>query len=313
MRRIALVAALLPTLSGCSLTEVTTTAAEDLVVVEALLQRRDDVGFSPSSLTVFLHRTIGGEQGLSVPVNGAEVRVIRESGAVVELHPIGIGECVSSTPVQGTGSCYRLLAVDARAILPGETVRLTVRTAEGESMEAVTVVPEAFEVRTAADGAVCRVEPDAPLEVVWGRSPGAWAYLNETSLHGLPVALSDLGLDIPDPLDLLGLSVSSSDTTIVFPGEFGIFDRADLDQPLALALQKGLPDGATASISIAAVDRNYVNWVRGGNFNPSGQVRVPSVRGDGTGYFGSGVVRTFDVHTSGDAAACARFETAETR
>lgn len=38
---------------------------------------------------------------------------------------------------------------------------------------------------------------------------------------------------------------------------------------------------------IAAGDRNYVNWLRGGRFNPSGMIRVPSVHGDGTGVFGS--------------------------
>ena len=48
-------------------------------------------------------------------------------------------------------------------------------------------------------------------------------------------------------------------------------------------------------MSIAAADRNYVNWVRGGNFNPSGQVRVPSVRGDGTGVFAATVVRSLRV------------------
>jgi len=38
---------------------------------------------------------------------------------------------------------------------------------------------------------------------------------------------------------------------------------------------------------VAAADRNYVNAVRGGGFNPSGPVRVSSVVGDGIGTFGS--------------------------
>jgi hypothetical protein len=53
---------------------------------------------------------------------------------------------------------------------------------------------------------------------------------------------------------------------------------------------------------ISATDRNYVNWVRGGNFNPSGVVRVPSVGGDGIGVFASTVTRTFEVVVNPDPA-----------
>ncbi|NIP79411.1 MAG: hypothetical protein GWM90_09430 [Gemmatimonadetes bacterium] len=60
-----------------------------------------------------------------------------------------------------------------------------------------------------------------------------------------------------------------------------------LDRDVALVLQRGLPTGAAADIVVAVGDQNYVNWVRGGNFNPSGQVRVPGITGDGTGVFGS--------------------------
>jgi hypothetical protein len=51
---------------------------------------------------------------------------------------------------------------------------------------------------------------------------------------------------------------------------------------------------------IAAVERNYVNWVRGGNFNPSGLVRVSSLRGAATGTFGGVSVREFQVLSSTD-------------
>ncbi len=40
-------------------------------------------------------------------------------------------------------------------------------------------------------------------------------------------------------------------------------------------------------MTVAAADRNYINGVRGGSFNPSGQVRISSVTGDGVGVFGS--------------------------
>ena len=120
--------------------------------------------------------------------------------------------------------------------------------------------------------------------------------MNETVIVGIKDGLAPLGIDVEsDTLELLGLSISASDTTIVFPGEFGIFSRFELDQDLATSLQDGLPPGTRAPVMISATDRNYVNWVRGGNFNPSGQVRVPSIRGDGTGVFASTVTRTFEV------------------
>ncbi len=143
----------------------------------------------------------------------------------------------------------------------------------------------------------------------WSRAEGAWAYVNETSIAGLPDALAAEGIDVEDdPLYLLGLSVSVADTTITFPSEFGVFNRLDLDQDVAVRLQRGLPAGVSAEVTITAVDRNYVNWSRSGSFNPSGQVRVPSLRGDGTGVFGSTVGRralvSVPAEPSGSAEPC---------
>lgn len=83
--------------------------------------------------------------------------------------------------------------------------------------------------------------------------------------------------------------------TLVFPAQMGLFDRTELDRDLALILQEGLPAGTDASIAVPAVERNYVNRARGGTFDPSGPVRVPSVVGDGTRFFGSGVLRSLSV------------------
>jgi hypothetical protein len=141
----------------------------------------------------------------------------------------------------------------------------------------------------------CGVRPDTPFEVRWSAADGASAYVNETRIDGLDKALEDEGIEAPDELFLLGLSLSATDTTIVFPSEFGVFDRFDLDQALMVRLQRGLPDETQAFVGITATDRNYVSWARGGNFNPSGQVRVPSVHGDGSGVFASGVTRRFGV------------------
>ena len=53
------------------------------------------------------------------------------------------------------------------------------------------------------------------------------------------------------------------DTTVVFPTEFGVFERFDLDGDLALAVSEGLPAGTYADVTIGALDRNWANWVRG--------------------------------------------------
>ena len=119
-------------------------------------------------------------------------------------------------------------------------------------------------------------------------------------------------MEIEDPLYLFGLAIAARDTTIVFPGEFGVFSRADLDFEVSTLLQKGLPAGVGATVSVGAVDRNWVNWARGGNFNPSGVVRVPSVRGDGTGVFGAGVIRTFGVLAGTGTAGSTRCPPAPT-
>jgi len=74
---------------------------------------------------------------------------------------------------------------------------------------------------------------------------------------------------------------------VVVPTEVGVFDRFSYDQQLLRAIQGGFPPDVQVHILVAAADRNFVNGVRGGQFNPSGSVRVPSVVGDGVGVFGS--------------------------
>lgn len=289
--------------AGCELEEVTIVDPEDVVVAEAHLQLGvpdADTGVPGTRLTVFLHRTLG-PAGESRPVEGARVAVSRvRDGTTLELARTALERCVITTPVEGTGSCYWSPPAGV-PFGPGDTLDLSIQLPAGGSMVSRSVVPGAFELLDGwvrANGAACALPGGGPLDLLWAPSEGAWAYVNETVIHDLPEALAPLGIQVDpedDPLYLLGLSISESDTTIVFPGEFGVFDRFELDQELALALQEGLPVPARAEVTIAAADRNYVNWVRGGSFNPSGLVRVPSVAGDGTGVWGTAVVRSLEV------------------
>jgi hypothetical protein len=279
--------------AACELQEVTVVDFTDVVVGEVYVMLGEDP--SDHSARAFIHGTAAGGEPDTETFDDATVRVMRQGGLELDLQLGPIGECVESVADDATGSCF----VDgglASSLAPGDALSLTITLADGRTLLGALTVPGDFQL----DGisGTCRVPPDTLLDVRWSRSNGAWAYVNETSINGLRDALGDSIEVEEDPLHLLGLSISAADTSVVFPSEFGIFDRFDLDQGLALRLQRGLPDGTDALVTVAAVERNYVNWARGGNFNPSGQVRVASIRGDGTGVFGAAVVRSFSVTAS---------------
>lgn len=280
---------------GCSLEEVTLVEAEDVVVAEVYVQVAGGEG-GTSRASAWLHRTLGAGSPSSSPVPGAEVLITAARGFSVELAEASMNACVFDTPVDGKGTCYATSAELAGELRPGDVLEVEIALPGGRLLRGASTVPGDFALVTPSGPGRCQAKPLAPLEVRWTRSAGAWAYVNETLISGLRAALAPEGIAVEeDPLYLLGLAVSASDTTIVFPGEFGVFDRFDLDQALAVALQRGLPAGTDARVTITAADRNYVNWVRGGNFNPSGLVKVPSLRGDGTGVFATSVTRSFQV------------------
>ncbi|MDZ7780959.1 MAG: hypothetical protein U5R14_13650 [Gemmatimonadota bacterium] len=283
---------------------MTVVEAEDVIVAEAYalvgVPGRDP-GVQ-NRLWVFLGRTRGAGGDPSV-LRRASVTVRRPADGVrFRLERAELDECVSDPRRERPGVCYDA-GVAAVGLRSGDELELDVRLPDGRTLEGRTRIPGTFRVEGEASD--CALPPNTPFEVRWTPSDGARAYVNETRIDGLDVALGDEGIEAPDELYLLGLSLSASDTTIVFPGEFGVFDRFDLDQDLTVRLQQGLPEGTQATVGISAADRNYVDWARGGNFNPSGQIRVPSVRGDGTGVFASVVMRRFGVFVgpSGPAAA----------
>jgi hypothetical protein len=287
--------------AGCELQEITLVDAEDVVIAEVHVQIGEGL-FGANRVTAFLHRTVGGLGPGYQPVPGARVVIGRQDGGSAEMAATALENCVRTTPIDATGSCYWLAPSVAAGFRPGEALELTITLQGGGVLRSATDVPGDFEVRGVEEGGRCSLPPSTPLTVRWTPSAGAWAYVNETSIFGLRDALAPIEVSAEeDPLHLLGLSISAADTTIVFPGEFGVFHRFELDQAIATTLQKGMPEGTHAPVTIAAADRNYVNWVRGGNFNPSGQVRVPSVRGAGTGVFASTVVRSFEVVVDPDS------------
>jgi hypothetical protein len=280
-RLLAAAALLAP--SACELQEVTLAEVGDAVIAEIILEA------GSARQLALLHRTLGTGGGAAV--TGADIEVRDAAGRSMAFAPAPPEDCLDLDEERegaNPGTCYRSVEGAPFTVEAAATYTLSVRLADGGRLTGRTTVPGAFTVITPA-AVRCAVPVDSTLELEWTTSPGAWVYIAETSLRGIRAALRPLGIEVPrDPLRLFGLAITNEDTTIVFPTEFGLFDRADPELgPVVLALRGGLPPGVLADVVVLAADRNYVNWVRGGNFNPSGVIRVPSVSGDGTGVFGS--------------------------
>ena len=283
-------------LGACELQEVTTAPAADFVVVEVMLEAGADSQFA------YLHRAVG--QG-SVRVPGAQVTVTDALGKALHFRPVDYWRCLSPEPARpgSAGSCYGASA-GAAPIRAGQTYELQVRTADGARLSGTTHVPGELLLRQPR-AAECALPPDTSLELRWGAAAGAWVYEVEAQFTDIFPVLVARGVvtDTPNvPLRLQGLAITAADTTLVLPGELGLFDRFDATlHPILVALGGGLPEGVSAEVVVAAADRNYVNWVRGDSFNPSGQVRVPSVRGAGTGVFGSFTSARFRLRVTRDS------------
>jgi hypothetical protein len=271
---------------GCQLDEVSVALPKDVLVAEAFVL----VGDGEDQATAFLHWTLGTRPARDL-VRASVVLLVNDT-LEVSLEPDGEAECLmpgSADRVEG--ACFTASPGSEEAFAPGSRLELEVRLGDELELKGGSVIPQGMSV-TRPRLPACALPPGRNLEITWTRSPGAWAYYAETTIWNLRRALEPMGIQAEaDSIALVGLAISESDTTIAFPREFGIFNRGVLQQEVALALQQGLPPGAVAEVTVAALDRNWVNWVRGGSFNPSGTVRIPSLRGDGFGVLASAVRR----------------------
>lgn len=139
----------------------------------------------------------------------------------------------------------------------------------------------------------------------WPHSEGSWAYIAEARFRGLGEFWTS-----EKPLHLVVTLRGAAETAVVFPRGF-LFETLDALQTddVYRALREGLPEGASAEVAIGAVDRNWANWNRLGRFDPAGEAGVPSVFGDGTGWFGTGVrwkveVESREAHGRDDLPPC---------
>ena len=305
-RALAMAAAAAGLVSGCALTEVTVTEAEDVVIVEAQLTvNLEDDGTDRLDVYAYLHRTLSARR--PDEVEGATVRVSGASGGVVHLAVADSGgACLTYDelePNEDVGSCYAA-SVSPSPFAPREIVELQVVLAEGGTLTGVSQIPDAFSFMglTQEDGQ-CRLEPDTNYRFRWTEAAGTWSYLSDAWIEGLPEALAGRDVEAPDSLYLTGFAIGEKDTDVLFPDEYGLFDFGEeADTELLRILDDGLPRGSWAEVAFAATDRNWVNWARGGNFNPSGIIRIPSVFGDGTGFFGTATQRMLSVRAEPEGA-----------
>ena len=274
--------------AGCEIQEVVIAQPEDIVVAEVVLAAGEAVQ------TAWLHHTRVSDPNADPRVRDADIVVQAEDGRVLRFDEAADTMCYVRRRDAGSrvlGTCY--VAIGASSFVqPGGTYQLAIETADGRQLAGTTTVPGTFAIVQPATG-TATIRANTQYDVVWTQSANTWVYVIDGLFHGLRSALSPL--EVPhEPLLLTGLSISGTDTTVAVPAEIGIFDRFDSDLTAVLVeLQKGLPANVDAEITVSAADRNYVNWVRAGSFNPSGQVRVPSIHGErGTGVFGSVVQRS---------------------
>lgn len=297
------------TVSACDLTEVAIAEADDVVVLQGtivLTLHPDDPSQAEGppqvemAAPILLHRLFGDKVA---PLSGAVVRIASSSGQTIDFVEERLDSCLARDSLgslylkrNAGASCYRP-PPSAGVFAPGEMLELTVRTSDDRTLTASSRVPGSFDLQgvALADGQ-CRLPPDARFKLDWTPADRAWGYLLESEMVGV-------GTDGVDSLYLSRLLNGREQTEAVFPSEFVAIDEyldGEESRKLLVSLQDGLPAGATAEVSVSAVDRNWSNWARGGPYHPSGQVRVPSVFGDGTGFFATSVHRTIHVTTAPD-------------
>lgn len=277
----------LPT--GCTLTEVDVEPLPDMVVagvsvaltVDPLDPSRVDTRAS-ALIARFRHQW-------AYEVPGASVRIVGESGRTLSLREDSVKTCLTPPPSSFfEGSCH-LAAVPGAHFAPGETLTLTVTLPDGGVLTGESTMPGIFAAAgLSLDGGRCRLNPETGYRFNWTRSEGSWGYIAEARFAGLGFELWDSEY----PLHLVFTLRGAEETEALFPRDF-LYDVADAQtSDVYRVLREGLPVGASAEVAIGAVDRNWGNWTRLGRIDTGGEVgevNIPSVFGDGTGWFGTAV------------------------
>lgn len=278
--------ALLPLLGGCALDWTEIEDPELVAASVTVVLTVDPVGSTVQSTDV-LALLVGENFHDRVP--GASVRIVGESGRTLLLEelPDSADVCATASEGPSTGTCYAASVASAH-FEPLEELSLQIATADGGRLRGSSLVPNLFAPSglTAEDGR-CRVNPETSYRIDWSFVGGAWAHIAEAEFTGLRRNL----WDSPMPLYLTAewMVESGLAPDMVFPLRLTEADIPWKARKAARRLETGLPWGVTARLAVAAIDRNWANWIRPGQVDIAGEVPVPSVFGDGTGMFGTAV------------------------
>jgi|TARA_B110000263_G_scaffold48726_1_gene40527 hypothetical protein len=287
-------------LTACEMDSVSLMTPESLLIAQVYIAKE---GAKPLEATAYLHRVLGSKD--YGPVLGADITLTSGDRSVILVKdPDRTSTCIpewvqrETSDISGSlGTCYRLQ--ELLSAVPGEAIQVSIKDGGVSALFGQTTLPGDFTMKTPRNSRkFCTVQRDQILELSWSESQDAWAYVVEANVWDLDDVYNYLPEEDrpPQPLNLVGLSISSDDTKMRFPSEVGLFDRYGLHRDVFLQLQVGLPESTTADISVAAVDRNFVNWARAGKFHPSGQIRTPSLLGkSGTGVIASYLRKNFKV------------------
>ncbi len=318
MRRVLALLGMTAGAAGCDVTDVPTGSGQKLFVASATVVLTVD----PAEPTRIGTRAVAlvseAWQQVLREVPGASVRITGASGRslslVEEEDPLGACTVLrrESYTVDGQlrpiGSCHTATAASA-VFAPGELLTLAVTTPDGAVLEGTSRMPDAFVPRglSVEDGR-CRVEPGTAYRFAWSPVDGAWAHVGEAEVTGLSPSLWSSSDPLYLPVTVLGRGREVTD--MVFPTDFLLELLSDVDNvELHRTLDAGLPGGARAEVTIAALDRNWANWIREGRLNINGETVIPSVFGDGTGMFGTAVrwkvsVESRAADEAGDTPLC---------
>ena len=297
-------------LAGCALIDVQIADPEDVIIaeVQVLLTHEwngNGISFEAGAL---LHRTLQGEE--TPTLRGSTVVISEPTKGSVRLEERrDVEECVIPNPqsrdsipgeLAWNAVCYRA-EVMSSPFDSGDRLSLEITAPDGRVLVGSSLVPGSLDlVELDEEDGSCRVDPDTNYRFQWRVAESAWSYLADARFEGLRLPMAQRGIDSPDTLFLLGLQITKG-STLVFPSNFGLFEffaGTDEERDVIRELRRGLPGGVRATVAMAAADRNWVNWERGGNFNPSGEVRIPSVFGDGTGVFSTATRRVVHVRAT---------------
>lgn len=316
--RVLLLAVMLMSVAGCNVTDVPAGSGHDIFVAVATVVLTVDPGEPSQVGTRAMALLSRSHQQVLSEVPGASVRITGASGRSVSLveEADPLGTCtvldkewyVVDGRLEPIGACYTANTPSA-LFGPGEVLTLAVTTPDGGVLEGTSRIPDAFVPRdlSVEDGR-CRMQPDTGYRFAWPAVEGAWAHVGEAEITGLSPELWSSDDPLYLPVTVLGRGREV--TEMVFPGDFLLELLGDVDhRTLHRTLRAGLPSGAKADVAIAALDRNWANWIREGRANINGVVLIPSVFGDGTGTFGTAVrwkvsVESRDAAEAGDLPLC---------